>query len=67
MSAGTAAGQVPSKGLLGTAGQLAAIDDLGGSMVNGRLDPVGVGVHRVLHLCEESSDLVEESNDTVSG
>jgi hypothetical protein len=42
---------------------LPTIDDLGGGVVNGRLEPVGVGVHGVLHLCEESSDLVEESDD----
>src|SRR3954453_22168410 len=60
------AGQLPASPrprLFGTAGPLAAIDDLARGVVNGCLEPFGVGVHGVLHLCEESSDLVEESND----
>src|SRR5215217_2642016 len=34
---------------------LPTIDDLGRGVVNGRLEPVGVGVHGVLHLCEETA------------
>src|SRR4051794_9755444 len=53
----------PVQGSSGRLGRLAAIDDLARGVVNGRLEPVGVGVHSALHLREESSDLVEESND----